>query len=47
MLVNNEWITKDIKEEIKKKYLEANENKNTIIHILKNWIESDLELLVP
>uniref|UniRef100_A0A8C3VM48 Reverse transcriptase n=1 Tax=Catagonus wagneri TaxID=51154 RepID=A0A8C3VM48_9CETA len=28
MLLNNQWITKEIKEEIKK-YLEANDNKDT------------------
>ena len=30
MLLNNQWITEEIKEEIKK-YLETNENKNTTI----------------
>ena len=26
MLLNNRWITEEIKEEVKKKYLETNEN---------------------
>ena len=30
MLLNNQWITEEIKEEIEK-YLETNENKNTMI----------------
>ena len=30
MLLNNKWITEEIKEEIKE-YLETNENKNTTI----------------
>ena len=30
MLPNNQWITEEIKEEIKK-YIEANDNKNTIL----------------
>ena len=30
MLLNNQWITKEIKEEIKK-YLEANDNKDTTL----------------
>ena len=29
MLLNNQWITEQIKEETKKKYLETNENENT------------------
>ena len=33
MLLNNKWITKEIKEDIKK-YLETNKNKNTMIQIL-------------
>ena len=33
MLLNNQWITKEIKEEIKK-YLETNENENTMIQNL-------------
>ena len=40
MLLNNQWITEEIKEEIEK-YLETNENKNTMIHNLwsqeKQW----------
>ena len=31
MLLNNQWITEEIKEEIKKKYLEANDNKDTTL----------------
>ena len=33
MLLNNQWITEEIKEEIKK-YLETNENKNRMIQNL-------------
>ena len=33
MLLNNQWITEEIKEEIKK-YLETNDNKNTMIQNL-------------
>ena len=33
MLLNNQWITEEIKEEIKK-YLLTNENENTIIQNL-------------
>ena len=33
MLLNNQWITEEIKEEIKK-YLEANDNKDTILQNL-------------
>ena len=33
MLLNNRWITEEIKEEIKK-YLETNENENTTIQNL-------------
>ena len=33
MLLNNQWITEEIKEEIKK-YLETNENKNMMIQNL-------------
>ena len=32
MLLNNQWITEEIKEEIKK-YLEANGNKDTTLQI--------------
>ena len=35
ILLNNQWITEEIKEEIKK-YLEANDNDDTIIQNL--WI---------
>ena len=33
MLLSNQWITEEIKEEIKK-YLEINENENTMIQNL-------------
>ena len=33
MLLNNQWITEEIKEEIKK-YLETNDNENTMIQNL-------------
>ena len=33
MLLNNQWITEEIKEEIKK-YLEINDNENTTIQNL-------------
>ena len=33
MLLNNQWITEEIKEETKK-YLEINDNKNMMIHNL-------------
>ena len=33
MLLNNQWITEEIKEEIKK-YLETNDNENMVI---QNW----------
>ena len=33
MLLNNQWITEEIKEEIKK-YLERNNNENTTIQYL-------------
>ena len=33
MLLNNEWVSKEIKEEIKR-YLETNENEDTIIQNL-------------
>ena len=34
MLLNHQWITEEIKEEIKKKKLEENDNKDTTIQIL-------------
>ena len=34
MLLNNQWITEEIKKEIKKKNLDANENKSTMIQNL-------------
>ena len=36
MLLNNRWITKEIKKEIKK-YLETNEHENTVIQTL--WMQ--------
>ena len=33
MLLNNQWITEEIKEEIKK-YLETNDNENTVVQNL-------------
>ena len=30
-LLKNEWVNQEIKEEIKKKYMEANENENTTV----------------
>ena len=33
MLLNNQWITEEVREEIKK-YLEVNENKKTMIQNL-------------
>ena len=35
MLLNNQWITEEIKEEIKK-YLEASDNKNTTLQNLRD-----------
>ena len=35
MLLNNQWITEEIKEEIQK-YIETNENKSTMIQNLWN-----------
>ena len=35
MLLNNQWITEEIKEEIKK-YLEANGNKDTTLQNLRD-----------
>ena len=34
MLLNNHWITEEIKEEIKKKYLDTSENESTKIQNL-------------
>ena len=42
MLLNNTWITEEIKEEIKK-YLEANDNKDTTIQNL--WDAAKREVL--
>ena len=41
MLLNIQWITEEIKEEIKK-YLETNENKSTMIQNLMNAAEAVL-----
>ena len=35
MLLNNQWITEEIKQKIKQ-YVETNENKNTMIQSLKD-----------
>ena len=35
MLPNNQWITEENKEEIKKKYLKTNDNKNMTIQNLR------------
>ena len=42
MLLNNEWVTNVIKEEIKK-YLEANENEHTTTQKTKEHCESSSE----
>ena len=34
ILLNNQWITEKIKEDIKQKYLETDENKSTMVHNL-------------
>ena len=34
MLLSNQWITEEIKEELKKKYLETNENESMMIQNL-------------
>ena len=41
MLLNNQWITEEIKEEIKK-YLETNENKNMMIQNLQDTAKAVL-----
>ena len=41
MLLNNQWITEEIKEEIKK-YLETNENESTMIQKLWDAAKSVL-----
>ena len=41
MLLNNQWITEEIKEEIKK-YLEANANKNRTVQNLWDTAKADL-----
>ena len=42
MLLNNQWITEEIKEEIKKKYLPTNDNENTTFQNLWNAAKSVL-----
>ena len=41
MLLSNQWITEEIKEEIKK-YLEKNDNENTTIQNLQNTAKAIL-----
>ena len=41
MLLNNQWITEEIKEEMKK-YLEKNENKNTM-RLEMNYREKNIK----
>ena len=41
MLLNNEWITEEIKEEIRK-YLETNENESTMIQNLWGTVKAVL-----
>ena len=41
MLLNNQWITEEIKEEMKK-YLEANDNKDTTLQNLCDAAEAIL-----
>ena len=36
MLLSNHWITEEIKDEIKKKYLKTSENESTIVQNLWN-----------
>ena len=40
MLLSNQWSTEDIKEEIKKKYLEANDNENIMIQNLWDAVKA-------
>ena len=42
MLLNSKWVTEEIKEEIKKKNLETNENENTMIPNLWDVVEAIL-----
>ena len=43
MLLNNQWITEETKEEIKK-HQETNENENTMIQNLNNqWITEEIK----
>ena len=43
ILLNNQWITEEIKEEIKK-YLQINDNKNTTIQSLQDESSSNREV---
>ena len=43
MLLSNQWITEEIKEELKKKYLETNENESMMIQNL--WEAAKKKLL--
>ena len=43
-VLNNQWITEEIKEEIKKKYLDTNENANTMTQNLWDVAKADLRL---
>ena len=47
MLLNNQWITEEIKEEIKK-YLEANDNKDKTFQWFKCyfWISLQEKILI-
>ena len=42
MLLNNQWITKKIKDKIKN-YLETNENESTMVQILWDAVKSSSE----
>ena len=45
ILLNNQWITEEIKEEIKK-YLQINDNKNTTIQSLQDESSSNREVYI-
>ena len=40
--MKNEWVNQEIKEEIFKKYMEANENENTTVQNLWDAAKTDL-----
>ena len=44
MVLNNQWVTEEIKEEIKKKYLDTNENANTMTQNLWDVAKADIRL---